>query len=185
MEEIVSRKHISPLKNTLPSTSTRGIKQPFPPQKSQNNNYFPHQARKLATKLAKNYHETELLLSTVASKTPENNALPNPLPPLVSTGIKQSPITRARSLRQSRVKKKKKKRKKKKNFYSTRRVFHLRSGPPPSLRPPIKRNSNATTPPPLSQSRRYLKHLNSLAALFFFFFFFLTPNPYPNITQRE
>lgn len=87
----------------------------------------------------------------------------SPTLPLVSTGIKQSPITRARSLRQSRVKKKKK------NFYSTRRVFHLRSGPPPSLRPPIKRNSNATTPlaiPTLLETPEFARR----SFLFFFFF---------------
>lgn len=86
----------------------------------------------------------------------------SPTLPLVSTGIKQSPITRARSLRQSRVKKKKK------NFYSTRRVFHLRSGPPPSLRPPIKRNSNATTPlaiPTLLETPEFARR----SFLFFFF----------------
>lgn len=160
IEEIVSRKHISPLKTSFHRRPRAAQKSHLPHKRIKTTITFPIKPENLQQNLPKTTMKQDYYFQPWLQK--HQRTMHSPTLPLVSTGIKQSPITRARSLRQSRVKKKKK------NFYSTRRVFHLRSGPPPSLRPPIKRNSNATNPlaiPTLLETPEFARR----SFLFFFF----------------
>lgn len=106
IEEIVSRKHISPLKTSFHRRPRAAQKSHLPHKRIKTTITFPIKPENLQQNLPKTTMKQDYYFQPWLQKHPRT--MHSPTLPLVSTGIKQSPITRARSLRQSRVKKKKK-----------------------------------------------------------------------------